>query len=563
MISKKFSDLVATLLLLGCVCLIGGCVDLGQSDSSSLASNDEPGFIGQGTVVSNSAVGVRLMRFRFDPIATARHTITVSWDTNADIRFNVLDSSEVRINSTVVKGSNPGVWSGDLVAGDQYFLSVWAAEDAANLTANIKASLELTVTEPVSATLYSDDADRSAWVLHGPAPTLDYEVGDDTDGWGRALLRIDNVLLVGGDFRGIKSGKNDTNITRRPWLVALDATTGQPVTRFRKPSQINSTVRTLALSPDGSRVYVGGDFGLLGVNATTGRVEFEVSVIDEATTGRVFDIEVSDTQIYIGGDFTQISNTPRNNLARLSLLGELDTDWSPSVAGGISRGRSAPVQSLALSPTNNMLYVGGTYTSIDGIPVARTERDTTVSMLAINTNDGAVGAERFIPELVLGEFEDSKDLIVHDIAVIDDYIMIAWGGPNYFTLHQTDGARLQQYSGPGDLQAIKIIDDLVIVGHHGEFLGTLTNPIPPQAVESIDPLIVKAFKLHTFRMDSESGRLTPEKTWAITGVFGVWAIDASVDSLWIAGNLKRAGANGWEIEGLARFPALKGMAATL
>lgn len=551
MISNRTSNLVGTLLLLCWVCLIGGCVDVGQS-----ASSDEPGLIGQGTVVSNSSVGRRFLRFRFDPIATARHTITVSWDTSADIRFNVLDSSEVRINSTVIKGSNPGVWSGDLVAGDQYFLSVWAAEDAANLTAHIKASLKLTVIEPVSATVYSDDADRSAWVLHGPAPTLDYEAGDDTDGWGRALLRVDNVLLVGGDFRGIKPGRNDTDITRRPWLVALDATTGQPVTRFGKPSQINSTVRTLALSPDGKQVYVGGDFGLLALNATTGKVEFEVSVIDEEITGRIFDIEVSDTQIYIGGDFSLINNTPRNNLARLSLLGELDTDWSPTVAGGISRGRSAPVQSLALSPASNILYVGGTYTSINGIPVARTERDTTVSMLAINANDGAVGAERFVPELVLGEFEDSKDLIVHDIAVIDGYIMIAWGGPNYFTLHQTDGARLQQYSGPGDLQAIQVIDDLVIVGHHGEYLGTLTNPIPPQAVESIDPLILNAFKLHTFRLDSVSGRLTPEKTWSITGVFGVWAIQASEDSLWIAGNLKRAGANGWEIEGLVRFPAL-------
>lgn len=561
MTSNKLSKLVATLSILCCIFLAGGCdsanqsSSTNQSDSTNQSTSADSGVIGQETLNSNDADGRRFVRFNFDSRATALHTISVSWDSIADIRFNVFDSSGIRINSSVVQGSNPGVWTGELVAGNQYSMSVWSAVDEANITSNIEASIELSNIEPVSATRYSDDADRSAWVLDGPAPTLDYAVGENTDGWGRALLRVRDVLLVGGDFQGIKPGRSDTNITQRPWFAALDALTGQPVTTFNTPDQINSVVRSLVLSPDGTRVYVGGDFGLMALDAMTGQVEFAVPVIDEGNPGRVFEIVVTDTQLYIGGDFSQISNTPRNNLARLSLQGEVDTAWNPNVAGGISRGRSAPVQSMALSSSNNTLYVGGTYLSINGTPVSTTERDTTVSMLAISTVDGSVNAERFVPELVLGEFEDTKDLVVIDIAVFDAYVIIAWGGPNYLTLHQSDGARLQQYSGPGDLQVIHIQGDLVIVGHHGEFLGTLTNPIPPEAVVSIDPLDVEPFKLHSFRLDPASARLTPEQTWSINGTFGVWAIEASEDSIWIAGDLRRAGANSWDVEGLARFPA--------
>ena len=71
---------------------------------------------------------------------------------------------------------------------------------------------------------------------------------------------------------------------------------------------------------------------------------------------------------------------------------------------------------------------------------------------------------------------------------------------------------------------------------------------------SLDPEIILPFKLHSFRIDDPD--FPPEQAWTLTGPFGVWGIAASEDSIWIAGQISRAGSNDRSVEGLARFPAL-------
>jgi len=187
----------------------------------------------------------------------------------------------------------------------------------------------LTVNEPLVLGLFSQVADDNTWMLDGPAPTLDFNAGDNSGAWGKTLLRIDNLLLVGGDFEGIKPIRNATP-TDRPFLAALDAITGQPVSTFQVPSDVDSVVRALAVSPNGQQIYVGGDFGLVVLDAATGSLDYTVGVTKGANPGRVFDIAVGDTQLYIGGDFNNVDSTYRANIARLSLAGD---DNSPRTAG--------------------------------------------------------------------------------------------------------------------------------------------------------------------------------------------------------------------------------------
>ena len=587
---------------------------------------------GQGTLDSDRVAGPRFQRLPFDSLASAVHTIRVAWDSDADVRFNVLSPNGSRLNSITVRDSNPGVWVGELDANEQYSIGLWSVDGIANYTASVEAIVPfsiseqpssirvtegmdaqftvvaagsdtisyqwfadgvllpgevedtltvfatalfedgtaysvdvsndtstihsdiaiLSVDEPATIGPYSQEADSSTWILDGPAPTLDFNVAVEDAGWARVLLRLDDLLLVGGDYTGIRPNRGGP-ITNRPWLAALNAVSGQPVSSFQVPSQIDSVVRALALSPSGTEVYVGGDFGFLALDAVTGELNFSVNITDGQTVGRVFDIAVTQTQVYIGGDFTRVDDTFRNNIARLSLDGELDGTWSPNVRNGFSSGREAPVQSITVSPSGDALYVGGNFGAIDDTTVPLSNQGTTVSMLVLDTSEGAsVRAERFTPNVTNNI---GRPVRARDIAVTDDYVIVAWGGPNFLTFHALDGTRLRQYDATGDVQALQLAGNLVFVGHHGEFFGDILSPIPQEAVQSLNPEIIRPFELHSFRVDDPT--FPPEQAWEISGFFGVWGISVAEDSVWVGGQIFRAGSSNREIDGLVRFPALQ------
>jgi len=289
---------------------------------------------------------------------------------------------------------------------------------------------------------------------------------------------------------------------------------------------------------------------LLGVDAVTGEVDFEVEVTEGGAEGRVFDIAVTQTQIYIGGDFARVDGAGRANIARLSLDGRVDSSWSPNVTNGFESGRAAPVQTVTVSPNGNVVYIGGNFDFIDGTEVDQTPNGANISMLTVNANTGAVRSQRFAP--FVGN--NDRAVVVHDIAVTNNYVIIAWGGPNFLSFHSLDGTRLQNYRGTGDIQALQVVGDRVFVGHHGEFFGFLPNPIPQEALVSQNPQVIQQFELHSFRLDGPS--FPPDQAWPITGRFGVWGIAAAEDSIWVTGQFSRAGTNNRSVDGLVRFPAL-------
>jgi len=486
--------------------------------------------IGETSLDSDSVLGPRFQRFNFDALTTGSHTVTVAWEGDADVRFNVVDETTgAQLNSSTVRGNNPGIWTGDLIAEQPYSVRMWSVSGAADVTASVEAivaidiqsqpenrvvtegdstlffveatgsgtlsyqwfvndiplagetSESVTVLNTVLADdgsmysvdisngvnvlrsevafltvnpvpvlgVYSTEADTTTWSLVGPAPTLDFNDTRPGDAWGRRLLRVDDLLLVGGDFTGIAERPFSINITARPFLAAFNAVTAQPVSSFQVPVEIDSVVRALVLSPSGEQVYVGGDFGVVVLDALTGQLDYTIAVADGALPGRVFDIAVTDTELYIGGDFSNVNGSFRANIARLSLDGVLDTSWSPQVTNGFSSGRAGPVTAITLSPLDDVVYVGGNFAQIDGTAVDLTAAGRDVSLLPLSALDGSIMPERFIPFTTI-----DREVQVHDIAVTDNYVIISWGGPNFLTFHLPDGTRLQQYRGTGDIQAL-------------------------------------------------------------------------------------------------------------
>lgn len=176
---------------------------------------------------------------------------------------------------------------------------------------------------------------------------------------------IGSTVYAAGDFASARPAGSapGVNEVSRKNLLAYDLATGALKTTF--VADLNAQARTIAASPDGSRLYVGGDFTavngtvrnrLAAINPATGAVlaDFAPSV-----NGRVSALAVTGTTVYAGGSFSTVNGTARNKVASVTATGGLVAGFAPAVAGG-------DVAALALSPVDNKLVIGGNFTTLNG-----------------------------------------------------------------------------------------------------------------------------------------------------------------------------------------------------
>lgn len=213
-------------------------------------------------------------------------------------------------------------------------------------------------------------------------------------------------LYVGGNFGRIAG-------QAVPRLAAVSQASGAVDTAF-VPNP-NGTVRALALPDDGSRVYAGGGFSVIGGAARPGAAELDtasgsatsfaptdggvVISMDVAPDGRLFfgttsnrtwaydpadggapeyrvrtggDVQAilaMEDEVYIGGHFNTLPESKLNRLALASFLPENGTvtAWNPGANGpfgvwalGLTRTPLSPNEPAALS-------IGGDFTRVGGL----------------------------------------------------------------------------------------------------------------------------------------------------------------------------------------------------
>ena len=211
-----------------------------------------------------------------------------------------------------------------------------------------------------------------------------------------ALAVAGNRLYVGGRYSGIDG-------TSRKRLVAIDTVTGDLVSTFRPAP--DGGVYEVVVSPDGSTVYAGGSFSVLGgqprqaagaVAAATGNATsfaptgdggravtialspdggrffygtenntlfaYDPAVSNDPvwlikTSGNTQAIAVSDDEMWIGGHFSQIvtGKIPRPFIASLDPADGSVNDWNPECFG-----LKSGVWGLVLD--SGRLHVGGKFT---------------------------------------------------------------------------------------------------------------------------------------------------------------------------------------------------------
>lgn len=187
--------------------------------------------------------------------------------------------------------------------------------------------------------------------------------------WNQLVLG--NTVYVVGKFTRVRPAGSSAgqNEVVRNNIVAYDLTTGALKTSFNP--NLNAQAYAVAAAPDGSRLYVGGDFTSVGGTAksrvaaldpTTGAL---IGGFAARTDGSVRALAATSSTVYIGGSFSSVNGTSRARLAAVRASdGLLLGGFKPTMTGNPNS--SPRVNALQLSPTGDRLVVGGNFVTLNG-----------------------------------------------------------------------------------------------------------------------------------------------------------------------------------------------------
>jgi hypothetical protein len=191
--------------------------------------------------------------------------------------------------------------------------------------------------------------------------------------WSQAI--VGNTVYVGGKFTTARpaGAPAGTQETPRNNLLAYDIRTGQLITSFAP--DLNGQVLAVAASPDGSRIYVGGDFTqvdgqprsrIAAYSTATGALvpDFRPSV-----SGQVYTIAATNSVVYVGGYLYGVGSQTRNRLAAFTPTGGL-LPWAPVPGEGPTAnggGGSNAIKAIVVTGNGSQVVVAGHFGTLNGV----------------------------------------------------------------------------------------------------------------------------------------------------------------------------------------------------
>ena len=187
------------------------------------------------------------------------------------------------------------------------------------------------------------------------------------DGIAWQQLVWGDTVFVGGAFANARpaGAAPGTAEVPRANLLAFDLASGELRQGF--VADTNGQVLGLAMAPDGSRLYVAGEF-----TSVNGSSAYRIAALDPVTGAvdrsfkggasfRVRSLLVTDDVVYAGGQFNDAGGQPRANLAAFRRSDGAVLNWAPQATGG-------QVMALAQVPGSDRIAVAGAFTALNGVP---------------------------------------------------------------------------------------------------------------------------------------------------------------------------------------------------
>jgi hypothetical protein len=181
--------------------------------------------------------------------------------------------------------------------------------------------------------------------------------------WSQAI--VGNTVYVTGSFTkarppGVAAGGAGEIAALN--IFAYDITTGNRVSTF--VHSLNAQGRTVTASPDGSRIYVGGDFTAVDGNARGHVAAFATAsgLLDQSwapsVNGNVRSLAATASSVFLGGGYSTVNGSSRQNLSAVSASSGSLRSWKASANSG--------VQALVVAPDQTRVIAGGSFTTLNG-----------------------------------------------------------------------------------------------------------------------------------------------------------------------------------------------------
>ena len=205
-----------------------------------------------------------------------------------------------------------------------------------------------------------------------PTPSLPATVSTDplptvqVDGVVWAQVVVGTIAYAGGRFTTARpaGAAPGTDTVPRHNLLAYDVRTGVLLPSFAPV--LNGDVRALTAAPDGTRLFVGGNFTKVGTASRLRLAAFSVPTgalvpgFAPQIDAPVQALAATASTLYLGGIFSTVAGRARLGAAALDSAAAGLRPWAPV------KSTSGAVRHIVLSPDGRKVVLGGNFTTMNG-----------------------------------------------------------------------------------------------------------------------------------------------------------------------------------------------------
>ncbi|QIK65377.1 PKD domain-containing protein [Nocardioides sp. HDW12B] len=379
--------------------------------------------------------------------------------------------------------------------------------------------------------------------------------------WSQAV--IGNTVYVAGEFTtarpaGAAPGVNEVP---RSNLLAYDIRTGL-LSQTWTPTA-NAVVNDIEVSPDNSRIYIGGAF-----TEVNGQTQRRIAALDPTTgnriasfapnpNGRVRAIAPTNTSVYFGGNFGAVRGVTRIAFAAARASDGALLEWAPAAGEGFP-------WDMVLSPDHEQVLLGGSFVSINGsdnpgLGLASVDAVTGASLpWAANSlirNDGR--QQSAITSLETdGDSVYATGATYSRLSRLEGVARMDWDGGDVIWVEDCHGDSLDTFPS----------GDVVYVASHAHYCGNLADGFPqPDQWNMYRGTAFTKRTTGTLRTEylnyfNFAGTPAPSMLHWLPNIpagsytgndQGAWAVDGNDDYVVMGGEFPNAG--GTQQQGLVRF----------